>query len=303
MAVLSDKRLVIVSGKGGVGKSTVSAALALRFCRAGLRTLVCEVNAKERVSQLLGLTEAGPRVTKLEENLWAANVRPDEAMREYALMILKFQSIYNAVFENRLVRYFLHFIPSLAELVMLGKILFHVREKEGEHFRFDRVVLDAPATGHALTFLSVPQVILDTVPPGALARDATWMRDLLVDPATTAAVLVSLPEEMPVNETLELATALRTKVNVRPGAVVLNGVFSQRFDDRELAALAPHPSLATLAQGHHQRARLSLECHDKLASRLGLPVYSVPRLFLPAFGRPAVEEVARHLAPLTDGAP
>ena len=129
---LADKRLLVVTGKGGVGKSTVAAALAVQSAREGLRTLVCEVNAKERISQLLGRPEVGPEVTAIDENLWAVNVRPQEAMREYALMMLKFESIYSAVFENRVVRYFLRFIPSLQELVLLGKILFHLREKIDE---------------------------------------------------------------------------------------------------------------------------------------------------------------------------
>ena len=129
MAGLLDKRLWIVSGKGGVGKSTVSAALALRSARAGRRTLVCEVNTQERVSRFLERPAAGPEITLLEENLWAVDVRPQEAMREYALMVLRFETLYKTVFENRLVRYFLRFIPSLQELVMLGKILYHLQEK------------------------------------------------------------------------------------------------------------------------------------------------------------------------------
>jgi len=182
MSALSQQRLLVVTGKGGVGKTTVAAALALASARRGLKTLVAEVNTKERVTHLLGRPEVGPTIGSLEENLWAVDVRPAEAMREYALMIVKFESIYNAVFENRLVRYFLRFVPSLQELVLLGKILFHLREKrpDGSH-RFDRIIIDAPATGHAITFLSVPQVILDTVPPGPLADDATCMRNLLTD--------------------------------------------------------------------------------------------------------------------------
>jgi anion-transporting ArsA/GET3 family ATPase len=294
IASLSDKRLLIVTGKGGVGKTTIATALALDAARRGKRTLVCEVNTKERVSQLLGKPEVGPEITSLEENLWAVNVRPQEALREYALMVLKFESIYSAVFENRVVRYFLRFIPSLQELVLLGKILYHLKEKRPDgSWRFDCIVIDAPATGHAITFLSVPQVIVDTVPPGALSNDATWMRDMLVDQRTTAAVLVSLPEELPVNETLELHQALVNRVKLAPQLVVLNGFIEGRFTADD-ATTAASPLVKELMRAHSARARLSQTSKETLA-KLALPVVTVPRIFVPDFGRAAIEQIVKEL--------
>ncbi len=303
MAGLLDKRLWIVSGKGGVGKSTVAAALALRSARAGKRTLVCEVNTQERVSRFLERPEAGPEIRLLEENLWAVNVRPQEAMREYGLMVLRFETLYKTVFENRLSRQFLRFIPSLQELVLLGKIMFHLQEKLPDgRWRFDTLVMDAPATGHAISFLSVPQVLIQTVPPGPMAREAQKMRDLLVDPAVTAAVLVALPEEMPVNEALELHAALRDKVSLRTHAAVLNQSFPERFTGADLEALQGHPELLAVAQAHHDRASQAVLAGTKLERNLHAPVFPVPRLFTPEFGRKAIEQVMEHLEPLVKGA-
>src|SRR5262249_53002350 len=120
---LLDHRLLVVTGKGGVGKSTISAALALVAAQQGHRVLVCEINAQERIAPLVGAAPAGGTPREAVPGVWTVNVTPREAMREYGLMVLKFRSIYEAVFENRFVRYFLRAIPSLAELVMLGKVL------------------------------------------------------------------------------------------------------------------------------------------------------------------------------------
>jgi len=296
MERLLDKRLWIVSGKGGVGKSTISAALAVLFSSRGERTLLCEVNASDRLANLLGRGRVGPEIVELADRLWAVNLQPEASLREYALSILKFESIYKAVFENRLVSYFLRFIPSIQELVMLGKIIFHVEERlESGGPKYQRVVVDAPATGHAISFFSIPRVLINTVPPGRLAKEAERMRLVLEDPEITTAVLVSLPEEMPVNETVDLGAALRDRAHVQTSLVVLNGYVEERFTAGDIEALAAAPSLQRAATQHRAEAAASAAFRRRLAEAFELPVVAVPRLFTYPFGRGAVDSVARAL--------
>jgi len=206
---LLDRRLLVVSGKGGTGKSTLSAALAFAAARRGKKTLVCEVTARERVSELLGRPPSGTNITELLPNLFSVHVRPREALREYALMIIKYEFLYNRVFESKLVRYFLDAAPSLAEIVMLGKVWWHAtHDLQNGKPRWDLVILDAPATGHGLTFLTVPEVFLRLVSEGPLARDMLGMQALLADERRCRTCIVTLPEEMPANEAVEMHRAL-----------------------------------------------------------------------------------------------
>lgn len=295
-----EARLCVVVGKGGVGRSTVAAALALAHARAGRRVLVCEVNTRERISALLGAAPVGAAIGPVAPGIDAVDVEPHAAMREYGLMVLRFRAIYEAVFENRFVRYFLDAVPSLAEIVMLGKILHHVDEPGADGaLRYDRVILDAPATGHGLNLLRVPQVILDTVPPGPLARDAQRMRDLLVDAARSTAVLVTLPEEMPVNEAIELDRGLRDVVRMDRACVVLNRYVPTRFSDGERAALAglavAGAAAAKAARAQAARAELCARYAQKLDVEVELPRLNVPDLPAAPFARAEVEAVALAL--------
>jgi anion-transporting ArsA/GET3 family ATPase len=300
---LLDQRLWLVTGKGGVGRSTLSAALAVAAVRNGHKTLVCEFNAEERVAPLLGYPTSGPRITQLEPLLWSANLRPEDSLREYGLMVLRFEALYKAVFENRLVRQFLRFVPSLQELVLLGKALFHVQERgTNGAYRFDTVLLDAPATGHAVSLFRLPQVLLDTVPPGPLAKEAQKMRDLLVDPTVTAPLVATLPEEMPLSETAELVRALREKAAMQPRAILLNGFVPSRFDPADREALSNAPQSLALARDQEARARASREALETLRA-LNLPIYPVPQLFTRTLGRAEMERLADALTPLVKGEP
>lgn len=301
---LLSHRLNVVTGKGGVGKSTLSAALALVGQSQGKRVLVCEVTAKERVPALLGAPPTGTEITQIDRSIWSVHIKPEEAMREYGLMVLRYKAVYQAVFENRFMRYFLRALPSLAEIVMLGKTFWHVMEEVDEHGdpRWDLVILDAPATGHGISFLRTPKTILELVDEGPMLRDMRKMGAMLDDPTITAVNIVALPEEMPVNEAGDLYRALVDDVGLpQTGRVFLNGSFERRFSPEEAALIAAtqSPELAPAreaAQFWTERQQLAEHYESRLREVVDLPLVRVPWLASESFGREAVETIARIIS-------
>src|SRR3982074_1060743 len=189
MPTLAEKRFVLVTGKGGVGKTTACPAQALAFAAKGKRVLVALCNAKERLSVMLGGQPIGPRVALVAENVWAVTLGRAEAREEYGTLVLHSRALYRALFDNRYVRAFLRAVPGMQEWSMLGKAWWHTTERLPDgSFKYDVVLLDAPATGHGLDMLRVPKVILEVVPPGLLRRDAERAMALLQDPKTCAVV-------------------------------------------------------------------------------------------------------------------
>jgi len=238
---LLDRRFLFVVGKGGVGKTTVATGLALAASRRDKKVLLALVNCQERVSRLLGTEPIGPEIRTIGENLDAVNMTPDAALEEYGLMILKVRAVYNAVFKNRLVRAFLKGTPGLEAWSMLGKAFYHACPPRGEP-DYDLVIVDAPATGHALDMLRVPFVIESIAPPGILRRDAARAVDMFRDPERAGAVLVTLPEYMPASETIELADALSNELRVPILHLVINRVLSVLFAEKERPVLETLPA-------------------------------------------------------------
>lgn len=295
---LLDRRLVVVTGKGGVGKSSVATALALLAARRGKRVLVCEVNVQERVAPLLGAPPAGPTVRQATKGISTVDVDPRHALEEYAMMVVKVRAIYQAVFENRVVRFFLRVIPSLAETLMLGKILHEARAEDHGRRRWDLVIVDAPATGHAVQLLGVPAALLGTVPAGPMRRDAEWMQALLTDRQRTSVALVALPEEMPVSETIDLDARLR-ELDLPRGPVFLNAMPDRRFTGEECERLRPlagaAPPLGPAAAAallQQQRAARAEEHAARLRGALSLPVVVLPLLAGDGWGLSSVERLA-----------
>lgn len=302
MADLFDLDFVFVVGKGGVGKTTVSASLALAAARRGKRVLVAMCNAKERLSDLYEVPPIDHRIRTVLPNVDAVNMTPAASLEEYGMMVLKVRSLYRAIFENRFVASFLRGTPGIEAWSMLGKAFYHAAERDdrGQPV-YDMVILDAPATGHGLEMLRVPRVIVEVAPPGMLRRDAEEALALFQDPSRSGVVLVTLAEDMPTNETIELHRALVTELGMHPARLVVNSVLPPLFAQGEEAMLralsspGPGDSLAPLLRAGAMRAtreRIQAEHLGRLRRELPLPSVTLPRLFSPTFGKREIETLS-----------
>lgn len=305
-----DRRLILIVGKGGVGRSTVAAAVAGKCAAQGRRTLLYETNANDRFGAYFGRPPVGEAPAQLAPNLWAVNATPASALAEYGMMILRWKSVYEMVFENRVSKAFLRAIPGLDDYALLGKVWYHTTEEKRGAPVWDTVVFDMPASGHSVSMLRVPWVIADTVPDGPLTRDARTIKAMLCDPARTSTLLVTLAEEMPVNEAIELETKL-IALGIVPQQVLVNQVFPRHFPPgqpvaRVLDALLAEPSslvppLAQLA-AHAGLSRDRRALHERylgeLRARARTRVDELPMLFAQSLGPAEIARLGERIAGL-----
>src|SRR5918999_6510365 len=221
---LLEKRLVFVTGKGGVGKTTVAIALGMRAAAAGKRTIVCEVSAQENASRFFRRAEVGFHEVQMEEGLWAISIDPDESMREYVLLQLKVRAMRDLLFRSRIFTYLAAATPGLKELVTIGKIwelaLDDRKIKQGR--AYDTVIVDAPATGHGVGFLQTPRTFANVARVGPIAGQAETLDRYITDHRKTGVAIVALPEEMPVNETANLEHDLSHEVGISVDRIICN---------------------------------------------------------------------------------
>ncbi|MGH7440081.1 MAG: ArsA family ATPase [Polyangiaceae bacterium] len=311
MSTLADKRFVLVTGKGGVGKTTVCAAEALSLAAQGKRVLVAMCNAKERLSTMLGSAPVGSEVIEVSPGVSAVNMVPEQALAEYGALVLHSRMAYKALFENRVVKAFLRAVPGMQEWAMLGKAWWHTTETRPDGSpKYDVVILDAPATGHGIDMLRVPKVILDVVPTGLLRRDAERAWHLFQDEKSTCIVVVTLPEEMPTTETVELAGAL-SELGLRVGRIVVNCVLPKLFSDAERAsfeglpewqrdagpgaALSPAERVVYEAKDRAAREHIQAESLQRLTRALPVKPSFLPLLFDDAATPAALRELSKRV--------
>jgi anion-transporting ArsA/GET3 family ATPase len=299
--------LLVVTGKGGVGKSTVTGALGLAAARRGLRTIVVEVAARGDVSRALGTPEVaaahaeGHPERAVSEKLYHLSIDPQGAMEDYLHSQLPVGALAVLLSRSRIFTTLTAATPGMRELLTIGKV-WELAQPERRTPRdarpYDLVVLDAPATGHGLALLRAPSTFASVARVGPVAKQARTIAGFLGDPRRTAVLAVSTAEEMPVSETLELRGQVQKQLGIDLSLVVVNAVVRHRFserDERALRATPPSPArraaLFSAAWTRHQRAQMA-----RLRRGVrGVPLVRLPFVFGSALDRPALERLSREL--------
>lgn len=306
---LLARRLLFVTGKGGVGKTTVAAALGLLASTRGQRTLLCEVDAK---GDLAGAFETGPlgfAEREVAPGLWAMSMDTEASLKEYLRLQLRLPLLSRLGPLARTFDFVANAAPGVKEILVVGKLCHEARERH-----YDLVVVDAPASGHIVGQLAAPRAIRDLVQVGTVRDQTGWMLDILSDPSQTGAAIVATPEEMPVNETLELAGRLRAETGVDLAAVVANRVLPELFgrgEEEVFRSLRDGPAAAALAaaaggpveplfDGAELAVRMRRTRAEHLGDlRSGLPagveLLYVPELFQRTHGVRATRQIADAL--------
>ena len=296
---LFERRLLVNIGKGGVGKTTVSCALALAAARAGRRVLLCEVDGVFRAAQLLAAPRGDAGVARAARGgVWVMDVEGTAALAEYLGMIIPVRRLLRSVFESQVYQYFVAAAPGLKELMTIGKIWYEVdREERGGRRVWDLVIVDSPATGHGLQYLRMPSAARDAFGVGLVHREAERLVGLLADADKTAVNLVTTAEDMPVNETVAMAKRVRDELHLPLGGMFVNRLHQRKFrasDVKSLRAAARRcrdgaerailDAVAARAEEESGWARLNARYLAQLAEEIPLPRWELPFVFAEEFG-------------------
>ena len=293
-----------MTGKGGTGKTTVAAALGLLAARQGKRVVICEVARQERLAAMFGAEELGHTERELAPGVFGISIDPERAKEEWLRHQLHSGALAGMLGHSRIFQLLTAAAPGLTELVTMGMVwdLAQLERRLGGAV-YDLAIVDAPATGHGVALLRAPRTYADIAKVGPIHRQAQRIDSFVRDPKVTGLIAVALPEEMPVNETIDLDARLRAEMGMSIDAIVVNGVYPERFTNAEAERMASVDGAGSpgaraalqAALSEHRRARSQRSELGRLRRAVDTPVATLPYLFEPDLDAGQLESLSREL--------
>jgi anion-transporting ArsA/GET3 family ATPase len=291
---LASKKIIFVSGKGGVGKSVCAAAVAWQQARLGKHVCLVELGNQSFYESFFQTRGIGYEPSEIIRDIHISIYTPEMCLREYVLHFLKVPKLYDLFFQNKVMKAFMNAAPAIAELSILGKLTGDQRgilRKE-----YDTFVVDCYSTGHAMALLRAPRGLSETFKSGPLFEQSRDIDKILCDPTKTHFVVTTLPEEMPVSETLEFCEKLKAEFNADP-TVVCNGIVSPPLGQSELKEIEAASSDSKLKEFiNYVLFKVKIQCEqlDRISKDRG-SFYGVPQIFNATNGQRYVEEFSTYL--------
>jgi anion-transporting ArsA/GET3 family ATPase len=309
---LLDRRLLFFTGKGGVGKSTVSAAMALLAAEQGRKVLLVAADGRQDLPGLFERPPVGFKPEPVFPGIWAMTMNTEASLREYLKLNLRVPVVGRIGPVAKVFDFVATAAPGVKEILTVGKIGWEVREAMEGRARWDLVVVDAAATGHVVGQLGAPRAIQELVQMGPVRTQTGWLGELLANPRVTALNVVTTPEEMPVVETIELVAKVRAELDVPLGAVLVNRVLPELFtraDEEAFEAMREPAAMGALIKAAGAGVESVLEAAelavnlrrtrashlDELRATVDLPLLYLPELFVRLHGLRVTRMVAEAL--------
>jgi cellulose biosynthesis protein BcsQ len=305
MKNILNKRVIFVAGKGGAGKTTITAALAMAAASHNKKVLVVETQDNEALGALFGHIRFTEQPTAIDSNLWGVRIDPKTVLEEYihryvAVPFVAYQILQSRIFEHLAVA-----TPGLKEVMTLSEIWRFEQKTDSNTDAplYDLIIVDSPATGHGLSLLRVPATLSSMLQTGPIATQTRWVEDMLKDPARCCLVLVALPEELSVNEALEFERKAENDLNMFVAVIIVNMVYPQIFSINEVSAIKRiNDSQAKKNQPVIEAAYRQIFRHDlqqshihRLITESEHPVFQLPFHYTNNMTRERIKDMADHI--------